>query len=195
MNFNKIFFVFLIATFACDDPLGFGDDCFDCGDFPPVLDCGGVPCPDDPPPPPPPAPVSRYELGEDAGEDDADYLFHGAFTFGYCEGAPGFFDNTIKGLDKDDGFSEFPKPGKGYPTYDQCQEDIRCRIDYTKIAVCYVNKYNGSRTQFNQDVIDYRQLTQNKINNGLDVDFNRGLLDGFNKRLLKYSLNYGIGMP
>ncbi|MEM9299685.1 MAG: hypothetical protein AAGA64_15025 [Bacteroidota bacterium] len=92
MRVNKLFFVFLIAAFACEGPLGFNDP-------QPIDGGGGIDVPDKPggginpppppptPPPPPPVPVTAqefYNTGYAIGTSDADWLVAQTWQAGTC---------------------------------------------------------------------------------------------------------------
>jgi hypothetical protein len=50
----------------------------------------------------------------------------------------------------------------------------------------------GQYQQFFDFIAGYRQLTQQKIDNGYDVDFNQGLLDGFNLKITQLAFSMGL---
>ncbi len=168
---RKIILSLVVLFFvSCEDSFNFdGDTCIDCGtEIPlPPTKGGGTP-----PPPPPPPPQSRYDLGYSTGISDAIMLFNSTFMEVPCTvGAPG------EDWEFDDDYEQY---------YSQ--------ITYSTSRKCYATT-NSQKQAFNDFIVQYRANLQAKINAGNDVSFNQGLLDGFNYKLLEYSVNFGINMP
>jgi hypothetical protein len=155
---------------SCEDNFNFGDGtCIDCGSeipLPPTKGGGN------PPPPPLPPPQNRYDLGYNTGISDAVMLFNSTFTEVPCTLGP---------------------PAEDWE-FDDEYEQYYSQIDNSTTRKCFVTT-SSQKQAFNNFIIQYRANLQAKIDAGLDVNFNQGLLNGFNYKLLEYSVSYGINMP
>src|SRR5690606_29615997 len=111
------------------------------------------------PNPDPEPTLSRYELGRKTGINDATMIFESTYLEIQCEVGP---------EDEDEGDEELSPPSQSCP--------------------CFITS-DSQKTAFYEFIVNYRIALQNKIDNGEDVEFNQGLLDGFNYRIIEIKIN------
>lgn len=156
----------LLFLCSCQDSFNFDENCIDCGGTP------IKPKPDPIPTPPSPPTEDRYTLGYQTGINDATTLFNATFYPVPC---------TLGGDGEDWEF-------------DDAYEQFYTQINYTSTPTCLATT-SSQKNAFNDFIIQYRLNLQNKIDQGQDVNFNTGLLNGFNYKILEYSVNFGISIP
>ncbi len=117
------------------------------------------------PPTPTPIPKTRYEIGYSTGISDANNLFNSTYSEAPCNiGTP----------------IEIKKSNTSAVTI------------INGINKCFITTLT-QKASFYEFIVDYRIALQQKLDQNNDVDFNRGLLNGFNYQISKIAVNYGIG--
>lgn len=132
----------------------------------PCEECVTPTSPNNPPFVPPTIPTRspRNQLGYNTGIQDAKNLFNGTYIEVPCDIG-----------------SDLPTKGFTSPTI------------VNGISKCFMTTL-ANLSGFNSFIIGYRENLTQKINQGIDVEFNSGLLEGFNYQLMVFRLNYGISI-